>query len=195
MYFFTSDTHFNDEPTLLMDNRPFETAEQFDNYVLQLWNSQAQAGDTIFVIGDFVDCDGSECDGWKKSINYVKELKADVVLIVGNNEERVIKNFFNNSFEDFRTFCLEVGFKEVYQNHVIEVCNTKFYLTHKPIHKRDDMLNLFGHMHRSCGLYKPYGFNIGCDLNHFRLFTEKDIKKFLNMKKTYWDTDKNLHCW
>ena len=94
MYFFTSDTHFNDEPTLLMDNRPFETAEQFDNYVLQLWNSQAQAGDTIFVIGDFVDCDGSECDGWKKSINYVKEL-----------------NILKNVLTDFKE--LETQFEDV----------------------------------------------------------------------------------
>ena len=54
------------------------------------------------------------------------------------------------------------------------------------------MLTLFGHLHRSCGLYKPYGFNIGCDLNHFRLYDENNIKKFLTMKKEYWDKNISL---
>jgi len=33
MYFFTSDTHFNDYDTLLIDDRPFSSSEEFDNYV------------------------------------------------------------------------------------------------------------------------------------------------------------------
>lgn len=193
MYFFTSDTHFNDADTLIVDNRPFKSAKQFDKFVISTWNKQAKAGDTIFVIGDFVDCSGAESESWKKSIKYVQQIKADVVLIIGNNEERVIKNFFDNNFESFRSFCIDLGFKEVYKNTIIEVCNTKFFLTHKPKHKQNDMLNLFGHTHRSCGLYKPFGFNIGCDLNHFRLFDENDIKKFLKMKEMFWDKDMVLN--
>ena len=195
MYFFTSDTHFNDDDTLLVDNRPFKSAKHFDNFVIKTWNKQARKKDTIFVIGDFVDCDGPDRDNWKKSILYVQQIKANVVLIIGNNEERVIKNWFNNNFEEFRKYCLSIGFKEVYTNHIIEVCNRKFFLTHQPKFRRPDMLSLFGHTHRSCGLYKPYGFNIGCDLNHFYLFTEKDIQKFLDMKARYWDKDENLHNW
>lgn len=193
MYFFTSDTHFNDYDTLIVDNRPFKSAKSFDNYVLKLWNKQAKRGDTIFMLGDFVDCSGPESESWKKSINYVKKIKADLVLIIGNNEERVIKNWFGGDFEKFRNFCISLGFKEVYQNTIIEVCNTKFFLTHKPKHHNPDMLNLFGHTHRSCGLYKPFGFNIGCDLNHFRLFDENDVAKFLKMKTQFWDKDSILN--
>ena len=57
----------------------------------------------------------------------------------------------------------------------------------------EDVINLFGHSHRACGLYKPFGFNIGCDLNHFRLYSEKDIEFMLFMKNKYWDNDKNLN--
>ena len=192
MNFFTSDTHFYDLETLSIDDRPFKSAKQFDNYVLKTWNKQAKKGDTIFVIGDFVDCDGKGYAGWKHSIQYVKKLKADVVLIIGNNEERVIKNWFNNTFESFREYCLKVGFKEVYKNLVLNICKKDFFLTHKPKDRRSDMLCLFGHLHRSCGLYKPYGFNIGCDLNHFRLYDENNIKKFLQMKKDYWDKNESL---
>ena len=55
------------------------------------------------------------------------------------------------------------------------------------------MLNLFGHMHRSCGLYKPFGFNVGCDFSHFRLLDENDIKKFLKMKEMFWEKDSVLN--
>ena len=193
MLFFTSDTHFYDYDTLILDDRPFQSAEEFDTFVISTWNSQAKKGDTIFVIGDFVDCDGKGYDGWKTSIKYVQKINADVVLIVGNNEERVIKTCFNNDFDSFREYCLKIGFKEVYKNLTLNICNVDFYLVHKPKERRNDMLNLFGHLHRSCGLYKPYGFNVGCDLNHYRLYDEFNIKKFLNMKKQYWDKDISLN--
>lgn len=190
MNFFTSDTHFNDAYTLEVDNRPFKTAKKFDKYVISTWNKQAKKNDTIYVVGDFVDCDKElDKENWKKAIKYVKKIKANTILILGNNEERVIKHWFNNNFEDFRNYCLNLGFKEVYKDLILEICNMQFYLTHKPKNRREDMLNLFGHNHRSCGLYKPFGFNIGCDLNHFRLFDENDIQKFLNMKKEFWDKD------
>ena len=194
MQFFSSDLHFSDYNTLQVDNRPFKSPKHFDRFVLKIWNKQAKKEDTIYVVGDFVDCDGEGFDSWKTSIRYVKKLKADVVLIIGNNEERVIKYFFNNDFEAFRQYCLNLGFKEVYKNLVVKVRDIDFYLTHKPCDCNMQMLNLFGHIHRSGGLYKSFGFNIGCDLNHFRLFSEKDILKMIEMKNCYWDKDrfKNL---
>ena len=38
----------------------------------------------------------------------------------------------------------------------------------------------------------PFGFNVGCDLSHFRLLDEKDILDYIEMKNKYWDRDKNL---
>lgn len=193
MFFFTSDPHFNNTATLINDNRPFKTTKEFDKFVIKTWNKQAKTGDTIFVVGDFLDCDNETCQDWKKAITYPSKIKADVVLILGNNEKRIIKYFFNDDFQSFRKQCLKNGFKEVYENLELELLEHKFYLTHKPINYKEGMLNLFGHMHRGGGIYKPFGFNIGCDLNHFRLYSEKDIGHLLNMKKLYWDQDKNIN--
>ena len=173
--------------------RPFKSTKKFDNFIIKTWNKQAKKDDTIFVIGDFVDCDNAEHDVWKQSIRLVKKLKANVVLIMGNNEDRIVKYFFNNKFEDFKNFCLGVGFKDVFQQHTITMRDIDFFLTHKPLDCKQDMLNLFGHTHRSGGIYRPFGFNIGCDNNHFRLYSEDDIFHLINLKQKFWDKDKHLN--
>lgn len=195
MWFFTSDIHFNDEATMKVDCRPFASTKHFDKYILKLWNKQAKKGDTIYVIGDFVDCDGEGCDGWKKSIQYIKKVKADVVLVLGNNEERVIKYFFNEKFDSFRKYCLDLGFKDVVKDVTLRFRGLDFFLTHKPINHREGIINLFGHIHRSTGIYRPFGFNIGCDNNHFRLYSEDDILGLIEMRDKYWLKDKNVNIW
>lgn len=192
MFYFSSDIHFGDEPTLKTEQRPFKNVKAFDKYVIKLWNKQATKNDTIFVVGDFADCDGAQSESWRKTLGYVKKIKAKVVLIMGNNEQRIVKYFFENSFEKFRQFCLNLGFKDVKNNVNVNIKGLQFYLVHKPVHCKTEMLNLFGHTHRSSGIYKPYGFNVGCDLNHFRLYSEDDIMHLLNLKEKFWDKDKDI---
>ena len=193
MNFFSSDLHLSDLSTLKVDMRPFKSTKQFDKHIIRIWNKQAKKGDTIYVIGDFVDCDGAEHHGWEKSIHLVKKLKADVVLIMGNNEDRVVKYFFNEDFETFKNFCLSVWFKDVHKNLNLKIRDVEFHLTHKPLDCKMDMLNLFGHTHRSGGLYKPFGFNIGCDINHFRLYSEDDIFHLIDLREKFWKKDKHLN--
>ena len=193
MFFFSSDTHFNDEKNLEFDFRPFKTAKSFDKFVIRTWNRQAKKDDTIFVIGDFVDCDGDGFDGWKKALAYVNKIRAQVVLVMGNNEDRVVKFYFDNNFEKFREYCLKLGFKDVQKEMTISFGGQDFFLTHKPVNFHKGIFNLFGHTHRAGGLYKPFGINVGCDLNHFRLYSEKDIEFLMDMKKRFWDKDRNLN--
>ena len=74
-----------------MDQRPFKGKEEFDKFIVDLWNKQAKKGDTIYVVGDLIDCKGADDNSWQESILYVKKVKADIVLITGNNEDRVVK--------------------------------------------------------------------------------------------------------
>lgn len=196
MNYFTSDLHFGDDSTVKFDMRPFKNSKVFDKFVINTWNKQANKDDVIYVIGDFVDCDKDSLDdSWKRTLLYVKKVKAKVVLITGNNEDRVIKRYFDNDINKFREYCINLGFLDVAKSKVIKINNQDFYLVHKPCEANKEMMNLFGHMHRSGGLYKPFGINIGCDLNHFRLFSEKDIEFFMKLKKDHWDNDKNLNMW
>lgn len=148
--------------------------------------------DIIYVIGDFFDCHSETSDDWQKRFVLLKKLNSKVILILGNNEQRIIRYFFDNNFDEFRRYCIANGFLDVKQDDEIMIDNQKFFLTHKPKNHNSNMLNLFGHSHRAIGLYKSFGFNIGCDLNYFRLYSEDDVKHLLFMKNTYWDKDENL---
>lgn len=69
-------------------------------------------------------------------------------MILGNNEERIVKYFFDNNFEAFKKYAIETGFKDVVKNLEIEFRGQKFYLVHKPRECKEGILNLFGHVHQ-----------------------------------------------
>lgn len=160
--------------------------------MVKKWNKQAKKEDIIYHLGDFVNCNSSDPDSWEKAILLVKKIKAKVVLIIGNNEEKVITRYFGGNFDEFRKKLVEVGFFDVKKEDWVELLGQKFYLIHDPKEHKNDCLNLFGHMHRSIGIYKPYGFNMGVDLNHFALYGKQEIQMLLWQKKDYWDKDPSL---
>ena len=192
MRFFTSDTHFNNEESIIRSKRPFKNAREYDKKTIRMWNKQAKKGDTIYVVGDFLDCDNEKDESWKKALGYFKKIKADIVLILGNNEERVIKYFFDDNFEKFAQVLKDCGCKSVYKDLQIEIGGIMFNLVHECVRSKKDMINLFGHVHNICGLYKPCGINVSCDLSHFKLYTENDILYYVEEKKRYWDVDENI---
>ena len=193
MNFFTSDIHFSDLTTLKSDLRPFKNTKQFDKHIIKTWNKQAKKSDTIYVVGDLIDCDGENHDEWKTSSLLIKKIKANIILIMGNNEDRIVKYFFNNNFELFKEYCLNLGVKEVHKNLLIKMRDKEFYLTHKPFDYKSDYLNLFGHTHAAGGIYKPFGLNVGCDLHHYRLISENEIFHLLAKKEKFWNKDKHLN--
>lgn len=193
MNFFTSDIHFSDITTLKSDLRPFKNTKQFDKHIIKTWNNQAKKCDTIYVVGDLFDCDGENHDEWKTASLLVKKIKANIILIMGNNEDRIVKYFFNNNFDLFKEYCLNLGVKEVHKNLIINLRDKEFYLTHKPFDYIPNYINLFGHTHAAGGIYKPFGLNVGCDLHHFSLINENDIFHLLAKKEKFWDKDKHLN--
>lgn len=192
MLFFTSDLHFGSDDTIKFDNRPFKNSKHFEKKIIKNWNKVTKFNDTIYVVGDFVDCHPKTQSFCLDKLLLAKKIKAKIVLIIGNNEERIIQQFFDNNFEKFKEYCISCGFYDVKENDIVEVNGIKFYLTHKPKNHKKDILNLFGHSHKAIGLYKSFGFNIGCDLNNYNLYSEKDINLLLQKKLEFWDNDTNL---
>ena len=175
------------------DNRPFKTIKEYDRAIIKNFNQTAKKGDTIFVVGDLLDCNGKDSHCWIDGLKYVKKIKADVVLIVGNNEQRVIDFFFDGDFQKFSQCCKKFGIKDVHTKLDVEGRNFRYHLVHQIKDGDKRKLNLFGHTHLCSGLYHPYGICVSTDLNHFRLFSEDILERYLKRKYDYWDCDDNTN--
>ena len=195
MLYFTSDTHFGGDANIIIrrENRPFSNPLDYINEQVRIFNDQASHNDTIYHLGDYCNYSKDERD-WRTGLESVIHINADVILIVGNNEERVIEYEFNGDFNSFKNYCLSLGFKNVHRDLIINIDSDTFYLNHCPRYHRKEYINLFGHVHRATGLLKPFGFNVGVDVNNFKLFSKDDIYRLLECKKQYWDKDLDILC-
>lgn len=189
MNYFTSDIHFCDITTLKADCRPFKSINQFDKYIIKLWNKTAKKNDTIYVVGDLLDCDGPNHFSWHKALKYIKKIKANIVLIMGNNEQRILDNYFDSNFNKFKNCLLSYGIKDVVYNLDMSFKGNNFHLVHNPIDYKKNYVNLVGHSHRSKGIWYLFGLSVSCDLNHYRLYSEDDIIYQLDRKDQYMLTD------
>lgn len=196
---YTADSHFgSDSVTVLQrDNRLFKDNAEYTAEQVRIWNEQASSDDTIYVIGDFCNYNSTEKD-YISGLAVSNQINAHIILITGNSEDRVIRDVFGGDYEKFREYCLtdpHFKFEDVIRNTYVTINGEKFFLTHKPTDHDKECQTLFGHTHRYGGLWKPFGFNVGVDLNHYRLFGDDDIMFMLGKKKIYWDEDMAVNDW
>ena len=190
---FTADPHFGSDSkeVLVRDARPFKDIEEYTSEQIRIWNSQASESDYIYVLGDFCNYNSTEKD-YKSGLAVSKQIRANIILIVGNQETRVTRDYFDGDFEAFRNYCLtdpDYSFYDVKRDDYIDIQGERFFLTHEPKDHDKECESLFGHVHRTGGLWRSFGFNVGVDLNHFRLFSEDDITLMLEKRNKYWDRD------
>lgn len=183
MNYFTADSHFsyNDESVLSRDYRPFKSLQEMNKKIIDIWNSQAGEDDVIYHLGDFVNYNYLDISGFEERLGFVKKIKAKVVLILGNNEKRIMRNDFGGNFEKFRQYLLGFGFFEVYETYYkVKIGENEYLLTHEPKDcDKSNIYNLFAHIHKNVFI-KKYGINVGVDNHYFKLFSEKDILDIQN---------------
>ncbi len=188
MLYFTSDNHFGDYATFECDRRPFKSVKKCDKYMIKQLNKACQKDDTIYFVGDFFDCDGVQYTSWRDiAAKYVKKIKAQKILIIGNNEERIIKYFFNGNFDAFKQWCLNLGFIDVLQNATVTFNGKEYYLVHRPSQFKAGVENLFGHTHKFSGIYKSFGINVSTNIYDFKPLTQKDVEELIALKNQYVD--------
>lgn len=168
---FTSDTHFGAERTLILSKRPFKSVEEMDNCLINDWNSLIKEGDDVYHLGDFGD------------YSVVPKLNGNIHLIKGNYE--VADGYSNEEF-------LAMGFASVHDtlietfvyNHGIVTLS----MAHKPsdVDKRYDCL--FGHVHK-LSMVKRFGINVGADCHNFKPINIDTAMFYLNNIKNYYDDD------
>ena len=130
--FLVSDTHFghtgvcrfvrNDGVTKL---RPWDTAEEMDEFMVKAWNERVGPNDKVYHLGDVVIN--------RKALGIMRRLNGDKVLIRGNHD------IFKDT--DYREH-----FRELRAYHVMN----GMILSHIPIHSESlgrFGVNIHGHLH------------------------------------------------
>ncbi len=147
--FFIADTHFGGESIRRYENRPFASAEEMDEKLIENWNSVVSAEDTVYVLGDFseygaddyAETDLSEAEGADskkvhKDQAILSRLNGTKILVMGNHDN-------HRTPEEWR----QLGFDECSKWPILY--NQYFILSHEPLYINANMpyANFFGHVH------------------------------------------------
>ena len=194
MKYFTADLHFGDNEIIEREWRPFKDIKEFEDVFVENVNKMAGEADELYVLGDWINYNSGHHPDPDEAFAIVRRLNPKVILIMGNGEERVLREVYVNDFEYMRNKLKNHGFYDVLKDADVEIGGIKFHLIHCPMDHKKDCLNLFAHTHRGTGLWKPFGFNVCADLNYFRPFTEANILAMVETKKNYWDKDSDTTC-
>ena len=82
MKYYTSDLHFGHNNIIKYENRPFNSVDEMDEYLIYKWNNKVKKGDEVYIIGDFGFCKGERANELLDRLNGRK------YLIKGNGNVR-----------------------------------------------------------------------------------------------------------
>jgi len=133
--FYTADTHFGHANAIKYCNRPFTSAEEMDEVLIENWNSVVRPGDIVYHLGDFAFYKEE-----KDIRRILKRLNGQKWLIWGNHDKIIRHNI------TIQKMFVKCGpYHEVVdgEDHVI-LSHYKFSTWNKSHH---GSIHLFGHSH------------------------------------------------
>ena len=83
---FTGDMHFGHQNIIKYCKRPWKTAAEMDEGLIENWNSVVEPNDPVYILGDVAFC------GPDKATRLVQRLNGRLHLIAGNHEARNLKS-------------------------------------------------------------------------------------------------------
>lgn len=128
--FFISDHHFGHKHIIDFESRPFASAEQMTERMIEKWNAAVGDNDRVFHLGDFSFLNK------EKTADIVRRLNGRKFLILGNHDRG-----------RSRSWWLDAGFDEVSEYPI--VYKDFFFLSHEPMYMNKHMpyVNVHGHIH------------------------------------------------
>ena len=187
--YFTADLHLGNNVIIKRENRPYKDIDEFYESFVKEVNSKCDKEDILNVVGDWITWYDNHHPDIDKVFGLVKRLKCKVRLYTGNNEERLIKERFDGRLDKFRQYCKEKGFETVREDDYISFAEKFFYINHYPKKNKYGYINIFGHVHRSCGIFKTFGINVGIDCNWGQIYSEQDIIDLWEQGNRWYKTD------
>lgn len=160
MNLYIADIHFGHRNVIEFDSRPFIDIEEMDNALIQLWNGRVTNKDDVYILGDFA------YRNEKLEEEYLSQLRGKKHLIIGNHDNKMLKN------EKAMSYFHSVDKMMHVTDNGNQIC-----LCHYPIaewngyHKGH--LHIYGHIHNrkdDTFLFmrnKEGALNAGCMINNY----------------------------
>lgn len=164
--FMTSDHHFGHKNILKFEPhaRNFDSIEEHDEYLVQMWNEVVKPKDLVFHLGDLIFP--------TYAVKYVARLNGRKRLIMGNHDwkkDKIIAPYFERMG----------GCAYIDRGYV---------LTHIPMRMEDSgkdpergKINLHGHLHSRI-IEDPRYVNVSIEQNELRPIAFEDIKSELKRR-------------
>lgn len=134
MIYFTADTHFGHGNVIQYEHRPFQTAKEMDEALIQNWNRKVSPEDVIYILGDFT------LKGPQQANSLLARLQGRKYLIRGNHDGYVDRAFFRKEY-----------FLWVRDYYELAYRGQRFILCHYPLLSWNGMhrgaFQLHGHQH------------------------------------------------
>ena len=159
MIYYISDTHFGHDSIIDLCNRPFESTNEMEILMIELWNAKVSGNDTVFIIGDLFY-------RHKDPENVLKHLKGKKRLIKGNHDNSwMSKGDFSKYFQSVDSY-LEIsdGKRNIVLCHYPLMTwkhPQKTYMVHGHVHNRT------GTEYWTLIKNNPRILNAGVDVNGF----------------------------
>lgn len=153
-HYFTADTHFGDDAIRRFFGRPFGSAEQMDQAMIDRF-SDLKPEDDLWIVGDFADC--RDETRRENACRVFETLPGRKHLVRGNHDPDWVLR--------------ELGWTSVHDLVELEISGRLFVLCHYPMlvwnRVQDGAVHLFGHVHAN---WAGAGgqVNVGVDLWDFR---------------------------
>lgn len=163
-HYIYSDPHFNHERIIKYVERPFDTIEEMNEYLIEEYNKVVTEYDKVYILGDFGF-------GRKEDVaSIVKRLNGYKVLILGNHDRMHGRNWW-----------IDVGFDEVHKDPIL--IRKKFLLSHEPLEfiTPSSFINLHGHTHDS-GDISDYHLNMCVEKTGYRPMLIQNIEKWVGVR-------------
>ena len=161
--FFISDTHFSHENMYQFINydgtkmRPWDNADEADEYMIEQWNSTVMPNDKVYHLGDI---------GFNKN-------KLDIILPKLNGTKVLIRG----NHDKFKPQIYIKHFKDIRGCYNLD----NYLFTHIPVHpecKGRFKMNIHGHVHANSLTDKWY-FNACVEVNGYKPIPFEDIKQII----------------
>ena len=164
MKLYISDLHLGHRNILVHDHRPFKDVDEMDRYLIERWNDRVSKDDDVYIVGDF--CFRSD----KPYEHYLRKLKGKKHLIIGNHDDKLLKDEKAMSYFESADYIKEV-------NDTLKGEKIKIVLCHYPLAEWNGMYHgtyhIYGHVHNRVNeitefmAAKEKAYNAGCMLNGY----------------------------